>query len=146
MALVERVHDYELPGPFPGCMREAMERFGSDKPDLRFGMELADPATCRGERVSVFKSALEAGSGQGPLCPPGRRLQPQALDDLVALAVQLGARGLAWLIKEEEGWRSPIAKFFGALLSASGAPLRRQGDLLLLPPAPGRAPAGSWGS
>ena len=85
---------------------------------------------------------------KGLCVPGGGAFSRKQLDDLVALAVQLGARGLAWLIKEEEGWRSPIAKFFPEqLLERIGERLSAgKGDLLLLPPAPGRAPAGSWGS
>ncbi|HOB86620.1 MAG TPA: aspartate--tRNA ligase [Bacillota bacterium] len=139
--LWKELHDYELPRPFPRLpYREAMERFGSDKPDLRFGMELADLSDLAGEsEFRVFKSALEAGGVVKGLCVPGGgAFSRKQLDDLVALAVQLGARGLAWLIKEEEGWRSPIAKFFPEqLLERIGERLSAgKGDLLLFAAGP----------
>ncbi|GEM_PF-374 len=115
---------------------EAMDRFGSDKPDVRYGMELVnlnDPAG-RSE-FKVFRSALESGGAVKGLCVSGsgERMSRKDLDDLTLFARQLGAKGLAWAVVEKEGWRSPIAKFFDQELideinSEMGA---SSGDLLL---------------
>ncbi len=94
--------------------REAMNRFGSDKPDLRFGMELVDLNDLAVKsQFKVFTSALEnGGSVKGLRVENGKKMSRKDLDDLTLLARQLGARGLAWVYVEENGWRSPISKFF----------------------------------
>lgn len=92
---------------------EAMDRYGSDKPDLRFGMELVDVSgVFAGTEFQGFAGALGAGGvvrgiNAGPL-----GLSRSGFDGLVEAAQGLGAKGLAWLVVEEDGsWRSPIAKF-----------------------------------
>lgn len=127
---------YELPRPFLRLTyREAMERYGTDKPDLRFGMELIDCSEpARESEFKVFRSALEAGGAVKALRALGKGgYSRRELDELVALAVGWGAGGLAWLIREEQGWRSPIAKFFSpALLEKIGELAGAvPGDLLL---------------
>lgn len=115
--------------------REAMERFGSDKPDLRYGMELVSLDELAAESgFRVFKTALEnAGAVKGLRIPGGGRLSRKDLDDLTLMARRLGAGGLAWTYVEDKGWRSPIVKFFDPELmeritqEMSAAP----GDLLL---------------
>ncbi|NLA11706.1 MAG: aspartate--tRNA ligase, partial [Firmicutes bacterium] len=128
--------DCTLTVPFPRMpYDEAMDRFGTDKPDLRFAMELVDCSRPAGEsEFKIFRAALEGGGTVRALrVPGGGGCSRRELDDLVALAVQYGAKGLAWLIREEGGWRSPIAKFFSpALLDEIGAICGAvPGDLLL---------------
>jgi len=126
----------ELSLPFPRLTyREAMDRFGSDKPDLRFGMELVDCSEpARESEFKIFRAALEKGGVVKALRVPGKGgASRKEIDDLVKLAVEFGAGGLAWMIREEEGWRSPIAKFFSpALLGRIGERTEAApGDLLL---------------
>lgn len=137
MALLwKEIHGIDLKLPFLRMpYREAMNRFGSDKPDLRFGMELVDLNELAAQsNFKVFKSALEnSGAVKGLLVPGGSKMSRKDLDDLTILARQLGAKGLAWTFIEDEGWRSPIAKFFEAELiteitRAMGA---NPGDVLL---------------
>ncbi len=92
---------------------EAMARFGSDKPDLRYGLELQDAApVLQNTQFSVFQSALGSG-GQVKLIryPQGASLSRKEIDDLTALAKAFGAKGLAYLLVTDEGVKSPIAKF-----------------------------------
>lgn len=92
---------------------EAMARYGSDKPDLRYGLELKDAApVLKDTQFSVFQSALGSG-GQVKLIryPQGASLSRKEIDDLTALAKTMGAKGLAYLLVTEEGVKSPIAKF-----------------------------------
>jgi aspartyl-tRNA synthetase len=120
MALLwKEIHGIELKLPFLRMpYKEAMNRFGSDKPDLRFGMELVDlDMLAATSDFKVFKTALtDGGAVKGLRVPGGSRMSRKDLDDLTRLARQLGAKGLAWTYIENEGWRSPIAKFFDAEL------------------------------
>ena len=138
--------DLELARPFPRLpYGEAISRYGTDKPDLRFGMELVDcSAPARESEFKIFRAALEAGGAVKALRVPGKgSLSRKELDDLAARAVDYGAKGLAWLIREEGGWRSPIAKFFspGQLEQIGALAGAVPGDLLLF--AAGEAAAGS---
>ena len=111
--------------------REAMERFGSDKPDIRFGLELVDV-------TSVFAetgfNAFRAPSVKAIRVPGGADATRSRLDDLTDRAKRWGAKGLVWMRVEEAGVNSPVAKFLSddevvALVrSTEAAP----GDLLLL--------------
>ncbi len=117
--LWKEIHGIEIKRPFLRMpYREAMNRFGSDKPDLRFGMELLDLDDLAGTSdFKVFKSALETGgSVKGLRVKGGGRMSRKDLDDLTLLARQLGASGLAWVFVEENSWRSPISKFFSEQL------------------------------
>ena len=115
--------------------REAMERYGSDKPDLRFAMELVGlDELAAHSNFKVFSSALESGgSVKGLRVPGGSRLSRKDLDDLTLSAKRLGARGLAWTFVEDNGWRSPIAKFFDqALIDQINVKMAAEpGDVLL---------------
>jgi aspartyl-tRNA synthetase len=95
--------------------REAMERFGTDRPDLRFGLEIRDVTELvRDSEFKVFRSAAESGGavkalkvdGGGPL------FSRKALDELSRLVTDWGAKGLAWAKVTEEGWQSSLDKFF----------------------------------
>jgi aspartyl-tRNA synthetase len=92
---------------------ESMARYGSDKPDLRYGLELKDAApVLANTQFSVFQSVLGSG-GQVKLIryPQGAALSRKDIDDLTTLAKTMGAKGLAYLLVTEEGVKSPIAKF-----------------------------------
>ena len=92
---------------------ESMARYGSDKPDLRYGLELKDAApVLANTQFSVFQSVLASG-GQVKLIryPQGAALSRKEIDDLTTLAKTMGAKGLAYLLVTEEGVKSPIAKF-----------------------------------
>ncbi len=121
------------PAPFPEMTwREAMERFGSDKPDTRFGMELV-------ELTEVFAStgfnAFKAPSVKGIRVPGGASMGRNKLDQLTDRVKGWGARGLVWIKVGEEGQvTSPVAKFLSEteitdLLAATGA---GPGDIIYL--------------
>ncbi|MDH5421308.1 MAG: aspartate--tRNA ligase [Acidimicrobiia bacterium] len=113
-AAVRAVRGHEISRPFGRLTyAAAMDRFGSDKPDVRFGMEVTDVSSVfTGSEFKGFGGALDAGGvvrgiNGGPL-----GLSRSGFDGLVADAQALGAKGLAWLVVEDDGtWRSPIAKF-----------------------------------
>ena len=92
---------------------EAMARYGSDKPDLRYGLELKDAApVLKDTQFSVFQSALGSGGQVKLICyPSGASLSRKEIDDLTTLAKSMGAKGLAYLLVQEDGVKSPIAKF-----------------------------------
>ena len=116
--------------------KEAMNRFGSDKPDLRFGMELQDVSEAvKGTEFAVFMSALENGGSVRGLNVSGQGEMPRKkIDALAEFAKGYGAKGLAWLaIKEDGSIKSSFAKFMTeeetkALIAAMGG---KPGDLLL---------------
>ena len=105
-------HEVKLPikrMPF----KEAMEKYGSDKPDLRFGMEITDITECvKDMDFVVFKSALEIGGSVRALClKGGADLGRKPLDKLVDFVKGYKAKGLAWIQLKEDGVKSSIAKF-----------------------------------
>ncbi|RLQ92022.1 aspartate--tRNA ligase [Planomicrobium sp. Y74] len=115
---------------------EAMERFGSDKPDVRFGLELINVSELvKDSSFKVFAGAVENG-GQVKLINVKGQAANYSRKDIDALgefAGRYGARGLAWMKVEEDGIKGPIAKFFEGeaaqgLIEAAGA---EAGDLLL---------------
>jgi len=126
----------ELHTPLPVISyAEAMERFGSDKPDTRFGMELQDISGIAREcAFKVFNQAVSAGGAVKGINVKGcGYFSRKELDDLTALVQSWGTGGLAWMIVTEEGFKTPIAKFF---TNAQLNSLRRymageDGDLLL---------------
>jgi aspartyl-tRNA synthetase len=115
--------------------KEAMERFGSDKPDTRFAMEIVDISEIAGQsEFKVFKGVLEKGGVvKGLNARRCGHFSRKELDDLT-LQVQLwGTGGLAWIILTEDGFKTPIAKFFTpSQLAEIKAKLQGEpGDLLL---------------
>ncbi len=114
---------------------EAMSRFGTDRPDMRFDLELVDLADALAEtEFKVFSGAIESGGAVRGLNAGCRELPRSELDGLISRAQELGAKGLVWAFREGEGWRSPTAKFLserelGELNRRLGA---EEGDLLLL--------------
>ncbi len=114
---------------------EAMDRFGTDRPDLRFGLELVDLGDALSEtEFKVFRSVLDGGGAVRGLNAGRRDMPRSALDGLISRAQELGAKGLVWAFREGDGWRSPTAKFLSATeLSALNERLgAEEGDLLLV--------------
>jgi aspartyl-tRNA synthetase len=138
MARVFEAAGFEVPPPpWPRLpYDEAMGRFGSDKPDVRFGLEIADLGEALARTgFKVFAGALGAGGVVRGLNAGAREAPRSVLDALTEHVKRFGAGGLVWAFVEEEGsWRSPIAKFLsdaerGAVTQALGG---QPGDLLLL--------------
>ena len=114
---------------------EAMDRFGTDRPDMRFGLELVDLSEAlRATEFKVFRGAIGSGGAVRGLNAGRRELPRSELDGLISRAQELGAKGLVWAFREGDGWRSPTAKFLSEeelreLNRLLGA---EEGDLLLL--------------
>jgi aspartyl-tRNA synthetase len=125
------------PPPWPRMTyADAMLHYGTDRPDLRFGMEIHEVSELvRGSEFKVFSSVLESGGVIRALNVGPRETPRKELDELTELAKRHGAKGLVWAFVQGAGtWRSPVAKFLsdaemGAVSSALGA---SEGDLLLL--------------
>ena len=123
--------------PFPRfTYDEAMERYGSDRPDIRFGMELVDFSDIVKDcGFGVFAHAVaDGGRVKGILVQGAGDYTRRQLDELTEMARRLGARGLVWMIVEHGGTRSPAARFLSeaelvAIQERAGA---TEGDLLLL--------------
>jgi aspartyl-tRNA synthetase len=121
--------------PFPRMTYdEAMRRFGTDKPDLRFGMELVDVSDLAADcEFGVFSSAVASGGQVKAIAIPGcAGHSRRQVDELATIVKNYGAKGLATIAVEESGPRSSIAKFFGkaemqALIDRIGAGI---GDLI----------------
>jgi aspartyl-tRNA synthetase len=114
---------------------DALSRFGTDRPDTRFGMELVELSEAlRETEFRVFRATIDGGGVvKGMNC--GKRDLPRAqLDGLISDAQELGAKGLVWAFREGDGWRSPTAKFLTAeeLAGLNSALDAEEGDLLLL--------------
>lgn len=135
--IFQKALDREIPAKFLRMTwDEAMERYGSDKPDLRFGMELMDISQhVKGSDFKVFKSVLENGGQVKVINVEGYANIPRReLDGLVQYVQGYGAKGLAWIQYTEEGIKSPFKKFysdetFENIKQATGA---KTGDLLLV--------------
>ncbi|MBN9622763.1 MAG: aspartate--tRNA ligase [Actinobacteria bacterium] len=114
---------------------EVMDRFGTDRPDLRFGLELVDLGSAlAGTEFKVFKSVLESGGRVRGVNAGKREVPRKDLDGFISRAQELGAKGLVWAFREGDGWRSPTAKFLSATELAELNRLlgAEEGDLLLL--------------
>jgi aspartyl-tRNA synthetase len=111
---VKEIHGVEVETPFPRIpYDEMLARFGTDKPDLRYGLELADlRAVFEGTGFNAFASVLTAEDGaiEGLAAPGGSELSRKELDQLVQDAKGRGAAGLVWLVVEQDGVRSPVEK------------------------------------
>ncbi len=124
-----------LPLPFPRLSyQEAMGRYGSDKPDLRFELPLQDlTAFAGGSEFKVFReAATKGGLVKGLLVKGGTNMARNQIDNLVEVAKSFGAKGLAW-VKLTEGKKldSAIAKFLDADKLWAALPEAQPGDLLL---------------
>jgi aspartyl-tRNA synthetase len=135
-AIVRAAKGVEVPRPFPRlAYPEAIARYGIDKPDLRFGLELVDVTGAL--RDGGFQAAAEAigagGWARAIRVPGGAGFSRKQLDDLTAFVKTFGAKGLAWAKVTADGLQSPVAKFIG---EAGMAALRErteagEGDLML---------------
>ncbi len=149
----------KLISPFPRLTHaEAMATYGTDKPDLRFGMPIADlSAAAADSGFRVFSAAIESGGVVRGLAAPGQGAMPRRrLDELVDLARARGAAGLVWMGLPDgvdpagltpEQVRSPAAKFLSAgevraIASATGA---GAGDLVLIVAGPAGSTAAALG-
>jgi aspartyl-tRNA synthetase len=126
----------EVPLPLPRLgYDDAIARYGSDKPDTRYGLELRDLTDCvRETEFNAFRGTIEDGGAVRGLNAGGRELSRAELDGLVAEAIELGAKGLVWAVVEADGWRSPVAKFLSAqeIAAMSQVLEASEGDVALL--------------
>jgi aspartyl-tRNA synthetase len=116
---------------------DVMERFGNDRPDLRYGMELKDVADIAEQtEFKVFQQAKESGNRIRGLCAPGggTRYSRKDLDGLTEFIGGMGAKGLVWLKVEAEALTGPTAKFFspGAQQGLRERFEAKPGDLILI--------------
>ena len=134
--LFAHVIGIDIPAPIPQITyREAMDRFGTDRPDTRFGLEIVDISdAAHASEFQVFKSVLNSGGRVRGINAKGcATYSRKQIDDLTAFVAKHGARGLAWIKVTDKGLESSIVKFFPAqarqmLRSALDAQI---GDLLL---------------
>ncbi len=126
----------EVELPIPRIAHDdALARFGTDRPDIRFGMELTDLSDAlRETEFRVFRGTIDGGGVVKGMNAGKRDIPRSELDGLIATAQELGAKGLVWAFREGDGWRSPTAKFLtpeelAKLNEALGA---EEGDLLLI--------------
>ena len=137
-SLFKKILDVDLPDALPRLTyTEAMERYGSDKPDTRFGMEIIDLTDAvRDCGFTVFRSAVEAGGTVRCLNAKGAAasLSRKEIDKLTEMVKGIGAKGLAWVRWTDENCASSFAKFLTedemqSLLTVAGA---EQGDVVLI--------------
>ncbi|MCK4648036.1 aspartate--tRNA ligase, partial [bacterium] len=139
-ALIEEMMSYlfrttlgvKIKRPFPSITyQEAMNRFGSDKPDTRFSLELIDVTKVGKE--SDFRIFKKAESIKGIRVPKGDKLSLKEINEVTEIAVVYGAKGLAWFKVTKEGLKSPIAKFFSEKIGNNLIKKMKteEGDLLL---------------
>jgi aspartyl-tRNA synthetase len=111
-----RVLGVQIVTPVPRLeYHDAMDRFGTDKPDIRFGMEIRDISDLAGESdFKAFNEVIERGGVVKAInvekgAPPFSR---KVLDELSQLVMEWGAKGLAWIKMTEDGWQASLKKFF----------------------------------
>ena len=137
MERVFAVSGFSVPAPpWPRMpYDEAVARYGSDRPDLRFGLEIHDVSDAlRGTEFKAFRGVLEGGGVVRALNVGARETPRKELDELTELAQRTGAKGLVWAFVQAGGvWRSPVAKFLaeGEMQAISSRLGASEGDLLL---------------
>lgn len=134
--LFREIAGVELTRPFPKMSyQEVIARYGTDRPDIRFGMELVDVTDLASRsQLKVFNEVVEGGGIiKGITVPGGGVRSRRELDEIVGVAQEHGAGGLAWMKVEAKGFASPIAKFFRPedLQEIAIRMEGRPGDLLL---------------
>ena len=135
-SIFQEILERDLPISFPILSyNEALDRYGTDKPDIRFGLELVEISTMAGESTfEILREVIgEGGIAKGITVKGGASLSRKEVDELVAFAQEYGAQGMSWVKMISEGWQSPIAKFFdeslrNAITERMGA---EKGDLIL---------------
>ncbi len=140
-----------VPVPFRRVTHaDALLRYGVDKPDLRYGLELVDLTPhFQSTGFQVFRQVLaQGGAIRGLRVPGGSALGRKEIDALTEVAKTAKAKGLAFWYQEALEWRSPITKFFTAeeLGALQGATEARPGDLVLAVAAEPRVAAGAMGA
>jgi len=143
--------DKRVPTPFPRLTyRESMEIYGTDKPDLRYGLASIDVSGIFGQtEFAVFRDALAGGAAiRGMAVPGGAKYSRREIDELTELAKGQGARGLAWAAIEADQMRSSFARFLSdgeraAMAERLGAGV---GDLILLVADKGTVPSKALGA
>lgn len=136
--LMKEVKGIDIETPFPRMRyQEAMERYGSDKPDTRFGFELVDIKDLVEEsEFPVFRNVVESGGDIRAICITGGSsvYSRKKVDKLTEECRHYGAKGLVWIRKEEEGFKSSVSKFFsdeelGMIADRMGA---ENGDIIFI--------------
>lgn len=135
-AVMKQAKGIDITTPIPRISwQEAQDRFGSDKPDIRFGMELTDLSDLMQDtEFKVFSKAIADGGQVKGICVPGaaEKYSRKDIDKIQDYVTRFGAKGLAWLKMTDDGYTGPIAKFFkgqeDVLNKRLGA---KSGDLLL---------------
>lgn len=127
---------YEVATPFPRLTyREAMDKYGTDKPDLRFGLELHDVShIVKHSQFQVFAKAVQAGGQVKGINAKGcAGYSRKDIDELTAYLKPFGAKGLAWIALKDDGMTGPIVKFFSdeERTQIAEALQAETGDLLL---------------
>jgi len=134
--IFEKIQGITLQTPFPRIKyEEAMERYGSDKPDLRFDLELKNITHIQGlERFKVFQNVIKKGGQiKGIKVPEGVSLSRKDLEELTQRVTSLGAKGLCWIFVQKE-IKSPLNKILSeetikGIIKEMGA---REGDVLFI--------------
>ncbi len=141
---------YELPLPFPRItFHDAMNRYGSDRPDLRYELALCDfTELARAGEFGIFKKAAERGDTVKALRAPGLAgYSRRQIEELEEHAKTYGAAGLAWMKCGTDGLESGVSRFYQAQQAEIGRTLgAREGDLLLLVAAPWRTACTALGA
>jgi len=137
VGLFKETIGYEIPRPFPRMpYKEAMDRYGSDKPDIRFGLEMKDlTGVFNGSEFKVFQSTIETGGLIKAINAKGAaHYSRKDVDLLTEYVERYGAKGLAWLAFKEEGVKGSIAKFVTEeeLNSLRQVMEVEEGDLILI--------------
>jgi len=113
--LFEETISVKVETPFQSMTyQESMENYGSDAPDIRFDLKLKDISDIASEcELRVFKQVVDKGGIVKAICVPGGAdFSRKDLDDLTEFAQIYGAKGMAWIKRNQDGWQSPIGKFF----------------------------------
>jgi len=133
--LFRRVMGVELELPFPTLRyREAMDRYGTDRPDIRFGMELKELTPhVRGSEFRVFREAIASGRVVKGIKVEGSPLSRREIEELPGVVDGFGAGGLLWARIDSDGWVSPVKRFLTSdqMRSVEKAFDASPGDLLL---------------
>jgi aspartyl-tRNA synthetase len=114
-SVFKNVIDVDLPGPFPQItFAESIERFGLDRPDMRFGLELCDISDIvKKSGFKVFSQVIKNGGIVKALNAKGCiNFSRKEIDDLTEFVAIYRAKGLAWIKVKDNEWQSPITKFF----------------------------------
>lgn len=134
--MMQNILDHKIALPLPRLTyAEAMARYGSDKPDLRFGLEIRNVTALAGQsEFKIFVETVASGKTVQALClPGGAKYSRKQIDDLAQYATQMGAKGLVTVKVTESGWEGGAAKFFasGVIEKVNAAWPAKIGDLLL---------------